>query len=299
VDFPEWGAEGYVHLLDRGSLDGVPVVIQLHGPLVMFAHALGWPDPRSAFFRLGTAMEGTCLERADAVYSSSRCSRRWCVEHYGLAPERIPVLHTGVDTRFFRANGAAKDGRPTVLFAGKIERNKGVEVLLDAACEVARAWPGLRLSLLGRGNAGLQHELAARAEARGLPGLLELGGHVGREELRARLARAHVFAAPSRYEGGPGFVYLEAMACSLPVIACSGSGASEVVLDGESGFLVPPEDREALVAALSRLLADDALRARMGANARRFVVAEADSELCLRRMDAFYRRVVEAGGRPC
>ena len=92
-------------------------------------------------------------------------------------------------------------------------------------------------------------------------------------ELPEHLSRAHVFAAPSLYEGGPGFVYLEAMACGLPVIACAGSGAAEVVFPGENGLLVPPGDVDALADALRQLLGDAIGRAEMGERARRYVLA--------------------------
>jgi glycosyltransferase involved in cell wall biosynthesis len=116
---------------------------------------------------------------------------------------------------------------------------------------------------------------------------LELAGFVERRSLPAELGRAHAFAAPSLYEGGPGFVYLEAMACGLPVVACEGSGVSELVRSGENGVLTPPGDVEALVAALRRLLADADLRAVMGERARRAVVEQADSELCMDRLEEF------------
>lgn len=298
VDFPDWASEGYIHLLNRTPSD-FPAVLQLHGPLVMFAHALGWPERDSALYRAGTAMEETCLRLADAVYSSSRCSLAWCAEHYGLPAAGVPILHTGVDTRVFHPGDARKDERPTILFVGKLERNKGVELLLDAACDVAREHPDLRLRMLGRDHGALARHLLARAQSRGLPELLELAGHIAREKLPAHLRRAHVFAAPSSYEGGPGFAYLEAMACGLPVIACAGSGASEIIRHEESGLLVPPGDREALAAALMRLLDDGELRRSMGACARSFVLSEADSELCLERLDAFYRSVVSERGSPC
>src|SRR6266851_7081721 len=102
VEFPEYGAEGYVHLLNQTKWNHIPTVIHLHGPLVMFAHAMGWPEIDSEFYRVGTMMEGTCLRLADAVYSSSACSAQWCARYYGLASDRIPVLHTGVDTHLFR-----------------------------------------------------------------------------------------------------------------------------------------------------------------------------------------------------
>ena len=108
------------------------------------------------------------------------------------------------------------------------------------------------------------------------------------------LCRALVHAAPSRFEAGPGLANLEAMACGLPVVACSGSGSSEVIADGASGLLVPPGDAAALSAALRRLLADAALRARLGSAARAAVEADHEATACVRRYAAFLASVVEA-----
>lgn len=93
------------------------------------------------------------------------------------------------------------------------------------------------------------------------------------------------------YEGGPGFVYLEAMACRLPVIACECSGAAEVVVPEENGLLVPPRDVDALVNALRRLLSNPEECSEMGKRARRYVLREADSQVCLPRIEEFYTAV--------
>ena len=298
VDFPEWGSEGYVHLLNQSEWNRVPTVIHLHGPLVMFAHTLGWPALDSAFYRVGSAMEETCLRLADAVFSSSRCSAEWCERHYSLPSRSVPVLHTGVSTSLFKPGVAPKAERLTIVFAGKLEVNKGVKLLVEAACALAPEFPNLHLRLLGRGDEKLQQGLRAMAQASGFPSLLDLPGFISRDELPSHLCRAHLFAAPSHYEGGPGFVYLEAMACGLPVIACSGSGAAEVIRPGETGLLVPPHNLEGLVEALRMLLSDAAKRQAMGEKARQFVLAEADSSICLQRLEAFYLSVISNGAEP-
>jgi glycosyltransferase involved in cell wall biosynthesis len=294
VDFPEWAAEGYVHLLNRTEWNRIPAVIQLHGPLVMFAHTMGWPELDSEFYRTGTAMEGACLRLADAVFSSSRCAAAWCAKHYGLDDQRIPVLHTGVDTGFFSPRALPKALRPTIIFAGKLVRNKGVHLLVEAGCRLAREFPELQLRLLGRGEPKMLDELRAIARSVQRADLLDLPGFVDQAGLPEHLSRAHVFAAPSEYEGGPGFVYLEAMACGLPVIACAGSGAAEVVREGRNGLLVPPRDVESLTNALRSLLRDPARCRAMGDFARQFVLEEADSRVCLKRIEAFY--AAAAGG---
>lgn len=297
VDFPEWGSEGYVHLLNQTEWNHIPSVIQLHGPIVMFAHAIGWPDADSEFYRVAHAMEGTCLRLADAVYSSSRCSGEWCERHYGLDAASIPVLHSGIDIDLFQPIDVPKSVRPTIAFVGKIETNKGVEVLVEAACRLANRFPNLRLQLIGRGRGNLIEQLLQMAAAAGHRELIELPGYVAPESLPQCLSRAHIFAAPSLYEGGPGFVYIEAMACQLPVVACNAGGVCEVIEDGVNGLLVPPGDADALYGALARLLSDKALREEMGRRGREWVEREADSRECLRRLESFYIEVVQKCGR--
>ncbi len=291
-DFPEWGCESYFHLLNRTDLRDIPTAIQLHGPLVMLALTIGWPELNSELYRVGTAMEHTCLRLADAVYSSSSCSADWCAKHYGLNRGNITVLHTGVDIELFRPVCGPKAIRPTIIFVGKIERTKGIPLLVEAAIKLAGFMPELQLRLIGRANPSLISEIKGNALAAGLPDLIDLPGYVGREALPAELSKAHVFAAPSQYEGGPGFVYLEAMACGLPVIACAGSGSSEVITHGETGLLAPANDAAALTHALRRLLSDSDEAAAMGERGRRYVEKHANSRDCIPGLESFYRAVI-------
>jgi glycosyltransferase involved in cell wall biosynthesis len=290
VEFPEWACEGWFHLVNRAEWNHVRTAIHLHGPLVMFARTMGWPTPDSEFFRTGTAMEGACVRLADAVFSSSGCSAEWCAKHYGLDAKQIPVWHSGVDVELFAPRKVAKSGRPTIVFAGKLARNKGVHLLVEAASRLAKEFPSLRLRLLGKGEEKVVTELHALAA--GQPGLLELPGFIERGALPEELSKADLFAAPSEYEGGPGFVYLEAMACGLPVIACAGSGASEVIHDGETGLLVPPRNVDALTDALRSLLSDAARREEMGRRARAYVLAEADSRECVKKLETLYGSII-------
>ncbi|MGI8825518.1 MAG: glycosyltransferase family 4 protein [Chloroflexota bacterium] len=291
VDFPDWGCEGYIHLLNQTEWRHIPTVIQLHGPLVMFAHTVGWPEQNSELYRVGTVMEGTCLRLADAIFSSGGCSTEWCSRHYGVDRERIPTLHMGVDTQLFCPRPGPKDPRPTIIFVGNVSGMKGAETLVEAACRLVGEYPDLRLSMVGRREERLVTELQAMARTAGAPDMLDLPGFIAHEELPAHLSRSHFFAVPSFYEGGPGIVYLEAMSCGLPVIGCRGSGAAEVVRHGETGFLLPPGDVDALVQTLERLLADPDECQAMGERARRYVLAEADSVACLKKLEAFYTSV--------
>ena len=293
IDFPEWACEGFVPLLNRSGQRRCAMVIQLHSPLVMFAHTMGWPPLDSEFYRLGTTMEATTLRLADAVYSSSACATDWCVRYYGVRREDVPTLHAGVDTDLFAPRAGLKASRPTIVYVGRLVWNKGVQALVEAACRLALDYPALHLCLIGAGDTAIVEQLRSRAAAAGRSDVLEIVGYVGHEELAGRLARAHVFAAPSIYEAGPGFSCLEAMSCGLPIVACDGSGVADVVTHRDTGLLVPPDDLDALTNALHRLLESPDDREALGTAARAWVVANAETRSSVRRIEAFYQRVIE------
>ena len=125
----------------------------------------------------------------------------------------------------------------------------------------------------GAGRAGLE----ARARQLGVDGSLRLPGRSG--DVAAWLARAEALVHPARWEGF-GLVLLEAMLAGIPVVASRVSAVPEIVVDGETGLLTPPDDPAALAAAACRVLADGALAARLGAAG----LARARSEFSVARM---------------
>ncbi len=294
IDFPEWGAEGYVYLLNRLPWKRIPAVIHLHGPLVMLAHTIGWPEKESSFYKVGCNMEATCVQLAEAVYSSSECSAQWINKYYEPKKKEIPIIHLGINTDLFKPLTEAKNERPTIVFAGKLVKNKGIEELVEAAAALAREIPDLQLNIIGTGQENYIKSLIEKANNLGAPSLLNLLGYISSEMLPLEFSKGHVFCAPSYYEGGPGFVYLEAMACGLPVIGCSGSGVEEIVTPGINGFLVPPRDTDSLTKELRKLLTDKKLADEMGKNGREYILREAESTSCLKKLEAFYYSVLES-----
>ena len=293
VDFPEWAAEGYTYLLNRTNWKTIPVVIQLHGPLVMLAHTIGWPEINTTFYKVGCQMEAACIQLADGVYSSSRCSADWVRSHYDQQKEDIRVIHLGIDTKIFFPQPVPKYDQPTILFVGKLVRNKGVEELIEAISHLYKEFPGLHLKLVGKADNKYEAYLKEKVQKLGIIGQVEFTGFINKEHLPEEFSKAHVFAAPSYYEGGPGFVYLEAMACGLPVIGCNGSGIDEIIQQEVTGVLVPPKDVVALTNALSKMLKDHKFSAQMGINARDYILNECDSDQCLKKLENFYYAVIK------
>jgi glycosyltransferase involved in cell wall biosynthesis len=238
-------------------------------------------------------MEEESIRLADAVYSSSACSTRWCADHYGLNPRSVPTIHAGIETALFTPKPDRRETRPTIVYVGRLARNKGTSVLIDAIRLVVQQTAPLRVLMIGSGTDAYVRQLKETVAKSGLADVVEFPGFVPRDDLPSYLARAHIFTAPSHFEGGPGLVNLEAMACGLPVVACAGSGAAEVVEDGANGFLVTPGSPEELAAALLKLLTRPELREQIGARARQYVLEHAASDTCVERIEQFYFASVE------
>jgi glycosyltransferase involved in cell wall biosynthesis len=270
IGFPEYGAEGFCWQLNRTRYNWRPVVVQLHGPLAMFADRVGWPDKGSRFYRVADFMEGESIRMADGLMASSANIADYVVSHYGVNRESIHVVHCGVDCKVFRPleDGQPRHSRPTVLFVGNAARSKGIWVVFEAVLRLRHRYPDIRLQIVGRGRE--LDSLRSAADRAGAAGNLEILGFLAdREQLPELYRRAHVFSSPAFHEVGVANVYVEAMACGCPVVACDTGGAPEAVDDGDSGLLVPPRDVDATAAALDRILGDPGLRDRMGRAGRR------------------------------
>ena len=165
-------------------------------------------------------------------------------------------------------------GRPSVVFVGRVTRQKGLPVLLRAARMID---PAAQLVVCA-GQADTP-ELAAEvgklaAELRSArSGVVWISGMLAKPEVIQILSHATVFACPSLYEP-LGIVNLEAMACGSAVVGSRVGGIPEVVADGETGLLVPPGDPAALAEAINALVRDPARAARLGRRGRERAVAE-------------------------
>ena len=180
----------------------------------------------------------------------------------GVPSRKISVVPNGLDLEACAPRQPVSVVRRVATVAN-LRREKGHDVLLQAAALVVRQFPDARFDIVGAGS-----ELAAlraQAEALGLGDAVSFLGHC--EDVPARLAAADLFVLPSRSEAFPNAV-LEAMAIGLPTIASSVGGLLEVIEHGRTGVLVPPGDPVALAREINRLMADPAGAAQLGAAAR-------------------------------
>jgi glycosyltransferase involved in cell wall biosynthesis len=156
------------------------------------------------------------------------------------------------------------DGR--ILFAGRLEQMKGVETLLDAFASLAEKHPAAHLVIVGDGS--LRPTLEARQPALMTQGRIAFRGYLPPQRIAAEFAQAAIFCGLSRSEA-LGNVFLEAQAAGCAVVATTVGGIPDIVTDGHTGLLVPPDDVSAAAAAVDRLLSDDDLRMQLGGEGRK------------------------------
>jgi alpha-maltose-1-phosphate synthase len=257
-------------------------------PHVMTMHSLEALRPWKAEqlgggYEVSTWCERVSAGAAAAIVAVSDGMRADILAAYPeISPERVRVIRNGIDTTEYAPDpgtdvldryGIDLD-RPYVIFVGRITRQKGLPVLLRAASGLV---PEAQLVLCA-GAADTAELLAEVTElVDGLrvsrSGVLWIPEMLPKREVIQLLAHAAVFACPSIYEP-LGIVNLEAMACATAVVASRTGGIPEVVADGETGLLVPPDDPGALADALNALLRDPERARAMGQAGRKRAVAE-------------------------
>jgi starch synthase len=252
-------------------------------------------------YALSSWAEKVSVEAAAAVVAVSDGMRADLLSAYpAVDPAKVHVIYNGIDSEQYSPDAATDvldryrvdRSRPSVVFVGRITRQKGVPVLLHAAAHLD---PDVQLVLcagapdtpeLGAEVAGLVEELRKTRS-----GVIWLSGMLSKREVIQLLSHATLFACPSVYEP-LGIVNLEAMACGTAVVASKTGGIPEVVADGDTGLLVPPDDPVALAEAINSLTRDRDRAKAMGVAGRERAATEFDWAKIARQTADLYKAVV-------
>jgi glycosyltransferase involved in cell wall biosynthesis len=256
-------------LLAAGRALGVPLVAY---------HTGGAPDGY-----LGASIRRRTLKHADLLIASSAAERKLLVERFGASPTGVRVILTPIDTMAFepveRTEACRRAGldpsRRYLLFVGRLsDHEKRIGALVDAFARVSPADGDTELLVVGEGTDGSR----LRERASTCPRVRFLGWADGPERLAALYGAAECLVLPSRREGFPTVVG-EAMACGTPVLASRVGGVPELVVEGETGWLLEPGDDDALAERLDHILRHPEEAERMRPAARRAAEARVSPEV--------------------
>lgn len=184
----------------------------------------------------------------------------------GIAREQIRVIHPGVDTRLYApVPGLDRARYPTFLYVGRLKRYKGIDGAIRALAAARRVRSDITLDIAGNGDA--RRELEALAASLGVLGAVRFHGFVAEDDKLRLLRTAWANVFPSVKEGW-GITIMEAAGCATPSLASNSPGLRDSVRDGETGFLVPHGDPDALARRMLELAEQPALVDRLGRQAR-------------------------------
>lgn len=268
-----------------------PKVLTVHGPLWHEVRMLmGNRSPRfSAFVR---AVEEEAYNAADVIITVDSNLRKTLVEEYGVPYAKLRVIHNGVDTDWFTPGDGQKTQTPSFLVPRRLVPKNGVPVAVEAFSRIAR--PGVELWIAGDGpQRPLIETLIQRYK---LQGQVRLLGAVGAETMLELMRKAWGVIVPSVPAEGvieaTSIAALEAMSTAKPVFASAIGGLKEIIRHGETGFLFPAGDADALANLLEEAMNRPETLTEMGQRARAYVLEHHSLPVWFRRIQAVYREVL-------
>jgi glycosyltransferase involved in cell wall biosynthesis len=238
------------------------------------------------------------IDRADFIVCISEFHRRFYIEN-GADPEKLVVVYCGIDTSHFTPRRRARvEGAPLhILSSGRLVEKKGFAVLIEACRIMAERGYDFRCTIGGSGpdEEALRRQIASA----GLDERIVLTGDaLKQEDIPGFMYQGDVYTLPCVWasdndvDGLPQML-MEAMACGLPVVSTDLVGIPDLVVDGQTGLLVPPQDAAALADALMRLGQDETLAQGLAENGHAHVTNVFDIDSCLEPLLARYRAALE------
>lgn len=309
---------GLRHFLRGGWL---AVELERRGIQHLHAHFAHGPAATAHFAHLLTGLSFSFTGHAKDLYTTppERIAERMrdarfvitCTDHNvgflsrlvdTTTAERIHRIYHGVDLRRFQPEPRSERVMPMILAVGRLVEKKGLPYLLDACALLRERGVSFHCRIVGGGP--LKDALRTQIATLGLEDTVMLLGSRTQEQLLEIYRTATVVTLPcvvlenGDRDGIPN-VLVEAMGMGIPVVSTNVSGIPELIVSGENGLLVPPQDATALADALARLLANEDLRRRLGEAAHCTVTERFDLHHNARQLEALYAQVLRGTGPSC
>ena len=291
----------------------------LQVPLILTTHSLETHRPwkveqlGNGYF-LSRWIENHAYNTADGIIAVSQQMKVDVIEAYGVAPEKVTVIHNGIDPEFYKPTFdtdllleyGINPEIPFVLFVGRITRQKGISQLISAAkyfnknCQVVLCAGAPDTEEIARETESLIQELQSQRD-----GIILISEMLPREKIKVLYSHARVFACPSLYEPF-GIINLEAMSCETPVVGSAVGGIPEIIIEGETGYLIelesisrtdfnpknPEEFQKNFAEKINLLLDDENLATQMGKAGRERVLDIFSWESIAKTTYNYYEKVI-------
>ena len=281
-----------------GKLAGVPIVVCSEQSVLQSDKIIDQKPPEMTN-RLRAWLNKLTAPLADRVIAACNAVKEVTVKHVGINPEKVVIIYNGVDLDKYnvavdpwetRRRLGIDISQPVVGTVGGLRPIKGHDYLLRAASRVLHQGIGpVAFLIVGGGSNSERARLQALADHSGISSSVIFAGY--RVDVEAVLSVMDIFVLPSLYEGLPNAL-LEAMAACRPVVATQVGGIPEVVVEGETGFLVPPRDPGALARAICVLLEDRERAREMGIAGRKRVERLFSVETMVARTEVLYEELI-------
>lgn len=291
----------------------------LQVPLILTTHSLETHRPwkveqlGNGYF-LSRWIENHAYNTADGIIAVSQQMKVDVIEAYGVAPEKVTVIHNGIDPEFYKPTFdtdllleyGINPEIPFVLFVGRITRQKGISQLISAAkyfnknCQIVLCAGAPDTEEIARETESLIQELQSQRD-----GIILISEMLPREKIKVLYSHARVFACPSLYEPF-GIINLEAMSCETPVVGSAVGGIPEIIIEGETGYLIelesisrtdfnpknPEEFQKNFAEKINLLLEDENLATQMGKAGRERVLDIFSWESIAKTTYNYYEKVI-------
>ena len=291
----------------------------LQVPLILTTHSLETHRPwkveqlGNGYF-MSRWIETNAYKTADGVIAVSEQMKTDVIEAYGVAPEKVTVIHNGIDPEFYKptfdeallAEYGIDPKIPFVLFVGRITRQKGISQLIEACqyfnenCQIVLCAGAPDTEEIAIETSNLIDELKSKRK-----GVILISEMLPRDKVKVLYSHARVFACPSLYEPF-GIINLEAMACETPVVGSHVGGIPEIIVEGETGYLIPLESvsrtnfnplhpvdfQKAFAAKVNALLDNEELATAMGKAGRVRVLEKFSWESIAKTTLKYYEEVI-------
>jgi len=292
VSFPIWDVEG----LACATSGRFKTVMSLHTTYgLALPHKPEWQRNatiRSTLVDKMVAAERQVLRSGIPLLANSHSVLADIQDCYGLATTGATVVPHGLGDACQASAPTVPTDRLNVLYVGRFEYRKGIDLLLEAIPGLASAHPGLTFTLVGENRpvAG-EKDYKGDFESRHAGALwldrIRFAGPISAEALERAYQACDIFVAPSRYESF-GLIFVEAAVFAKTVIGPDVGGVKEIITDGENGLLFAPGNAQALAAALKLAIEDAPLRAALSRAARRKYETDYTADLMVERLEAYY-----------